>query len=479
MNANQKSLDRALVKGGVLSPNELKAIMNTAKEKGLEHLHLGSRQDILFPEGSDVHNSNITPAEEETFSQNIISSYVSIDIFPSTVWLRGTTYLYILEQFRYEPQLKVNITDPKQRMVPLFSGELNFIASGHEDFWYLYLKLPSWENGYYPVLIYTWDIAKIAETIEKQYLNATDINHLFSILNSNIDTNNRVFDQPLRVPFRPFPYYEGMNKMGTNEYWLGLYWRNNRYDIKFLEALCDFCLDNRIGKLNITSWKSIIIKGIRRENKLLLEKLLGQYGINIRHSALELNWHLPVNDTSALELKKFLVTNFDRNDISTYGLTFGITSDTSRHRYFTSIMIEKNDPPVIREEFTVRATYNLVYAKNFDPNTQEYIVYAQDVDQMDLPGLLMELNKMYFDTLGNEEEWIVTNKEGQTEKEDNRIEVYQCKDCQTIYDPKYGDELSSIEPGCAFEDLPETYACPLCSASKSHFEKVMITLISS
>jgi len=108
--------------------------------------------------------------------------------------------------------------------------------------------------------------------------------------------------------------------MGINQYWLGLYWRNNQYDLKFLKA----------------PWKSFVIKGIPKESKLALEKLLGQFGINVRHSALELNWHLPVGSQKALDLKKFLVMNFDQNDISTYGMTFTISLRRNQKRYFTS-----------------------------------------------------------------------------------------------------------------------------------------------
>ncbi|WP_332912269.1 hypothetical protein [Algoriphagus boritolerans] len=85
----------------------------------------------------------------------------------------------------------------------------------------------------------------------------------------------------------------------------------------------------------------MIIKGIGEDYKLEFEKLLGQYGINVRHSMLELNWHLPVNNKSAIKLKKYLVSYFDKHDISTYGLTFGITDYTRKAYYFTSIIIEK------------------------------------------------------------------------------------------------------------------------------------------
>jgi len=68
--------------------------------------------------------------------------------------------------------------------------------------------------------------------------------------------------------------------------------------------MCDLCSENKIGKISITPWKSFIVKGIPQHSKLKWEKFLGKFGINVRHSMLEMNWHLPVNDKDALSLKK-------------------------------------------------------------------------------------------------------------------------------------------------------------------------------
>ena len=373
-----------------------------------------------------------------------------------------------------EPTLKINITDPKQQLVPLYNGHLNFIASENEDYWHLNLNLPNWEKEInYPVLIYSWDIAKIAHSIEEFYEDTTDIDSLFQLINSSVETNNRTIEQPLNHPFHPFPYYEGMNKMGTNEYWLGLYWRNNEYDLSFLNDFCDFCLESRVGKICITPWKSLIVKGINRRFKLNLEKFLGQRGINVRHSSLELNWHLPVGDTEALELKKFIVRNFDQNDISTYGLNFGIGYRSKNSTYFTSAVIEKNEVPTIIKKFNVRSTYNVLYCKNFNPDTREYIVYAQDVDKIELPGLLMELSKLYFENLGKMEDEDA-RKNNLIQKLKIEKEVYQCADCLTVYDSDYGDKLFNISPETHFNDLPENYTCPVCEAPKETFSLVNI-----
>lgn len=469
---------RLRINGGVLSPGELKYICEAAEELGLDAISFGSRQDIIFPEAIDENKFSefdkiqfIKPKRDGI--ENIASSYVSAEILPSTSWLTSDRYLYVLEQFKNKLKLRVNITDPKQRLVPLYTGNINFIASEHEDYWYLYVRLPDWKKTQmYPALIYSWDMDKIELAIENILQEEPEtIETVFDLVTDAVATNNRTVDKPLEVPFYPFPYYEGMNRIGTDRYWLGLYWRNNRYDITFLKAMCDLCSENKIGKISITPWKSFIVKGIPLKSKLKWEKFLGKYGINVRHSMLEMNWHLPVNDKEALSLKKYLVTNFDQNDISTYGLTFGIANYESDTYNFTSIVVQKNKQPEAISDFKIRDTYNLLYAKNFDPNTREYIMHVQDVDKVELPGLLMELSQLYFEQLGTEKEeenYIDAVKETATE------EVHQCVDCLTMYNEAYGDVTKNIEPNTPFESLPETYECSLCEAPKSSFEKKVL-----
>lgn len=469
---------RLMINGGVLSPAELKYICEAAESLGLDAISFGSRQDIIFPE--EIDKSKFNQFEKIKFVQpkqdgieNIASSYVSAEILANTSWLTSDRYLYVLEQFKQGPKLRINITDPKQRLVPLFTGNINFIASEHEDYWYLYVRLPGWtQTQMYPALIYSWDMEQIELAIENILIEEPEtIETIFDLVSDAIDTNNRTVDKPLEVPFYPFPYYEGMNRIGTDRYWLGLYWRNNRYDLPFLKAMCDLCSDNKVGKISITPWKSFIIKGIPTNAKLQWEKFLGKYGINVRHSMLEMNWHLPVNNHDALSLKKYLVSNFDQNDISTYGLTFGITSYDSDTYNFTSVVIEKNKAPESVGKFSIRDTYNLLYAKNFDPNTREYILHVQDVDKLELPGLLMELSQLYFEKLGSIPEKPIKSiiKDTYTEK------VHQCSECMTMYNEIYGDITQGVPPNTPFKNLPSDYICSLCEAPKSSFEtKVLV-----
>ena len=125
------------------------------------------QKDFTTVEKEKIGKNHFVYPNEKS-GNNIVSSYVSTDIFRNTPWLTGNKFLYILEQFKEHPKLKVNITDPKQQLVPLFTGHINFIASDHEDYWFLYIRLPKWDKmEMYPVLIYSWNIAEIYYEIEK------------------------------------------------------------------------------------------------------------------------------------------------------------------------------------------------------------------------------------------------------------------------------------------------------------------------
>lgn len=42
--------------------------------------------------------------------------------------------------------------------------------------------------------------------------------------------------------------------------------------------------------------------------------------------------------------------------------------------------------------------------------------------------------------------------------------------CEYIYDPESGDPENGIDPGTAFEDLPDDWVCPVCNEGKWAFE---------
>jgi rubredoxin len=50
------------------------------------------------------------------------------------------------------------------------------------------------------------------------------------------------------------------------------------------------------------------------------------------------------------------------------------------------------------------------------------------------------------------------------------MKQFTCQVCGYVYDPAAGDPDAGVVPGTAFENLPDSWACPVCGAGKDMFE---------
>lgn len=55
------------------------------------------------------------------------------------------------------------------------------------------------------------------------------------------------------------------------------------------------------------------------------------------------------------------------------------------------------------------------------------------------------------------------------ERSERAMQSYVCDVCGYVYDPEQGDPDNGVEPGTAFEDLPDDWTCPVCGAAKDEF----------
>lgn len=54
-----------------------------------------------------------------------------------------------------------------------------------------------------------------------------------------------------------------------------------------------------------------------------------------------------------------------------------------------------------------------------------------------------------------------------TQQPDGR---WVCVSCGYVYDPVEGDPTQGIAPGTRFEDIPDTWRCPVCYVTKDEFD---------
>jgi rubredoxin len=477
---NTHAFLRIFMPGGILTHDALVDVVKLARQCGAANVQFGLRQDInIAVERFRLDDLKLQLKKlhfdfefDTNWSRNIVTSYAANGIFPSESWMTEGTYLGILDDFDFKPKLRINIVDPNQGLVPLLTGNLNFIASKINNYWYLKMDLPQWfsEISNWPSLIYSDDISKVAKNIEAFYTSKVSytLNDLFTSINQVIHGNSRRLEQELSLPAVRLPYYEGFNKSG-DRYWLGIYKRNYLYSVDFLEAVADLCYLNHLNKICLTPWRSFLIKDIREAHYTSWVKLLGKFGINMRHSSLELNWRVPDFDAAALELKMYLVSEFDKNDIRTYGLTFAIR--TKEVDLDAIIVIEKVPTKSMFKTRHESAVYNIYHSKDFEPNQKEYIHYQDGVSYSALPKVLQQLTNGFYEqqSAPNEAEKLLS-----ANAKKDRHQVYQCKHCFTTYDQEYGDSINCIAAGTTFVSLSDAFRCSVCDAPKADFLPVAL-----
>lgn len=52
------------------------------------------------------------------------------------------------------------------------------------------------------------------------------------------------------------------------------------------------------------------------------------------------------------------------------------------------------------------------------------------------------------------------------------LDRFECGACGYTYEPVKGDSTGKIASGTAFEDLPETWRCPVCGVRKERFSNI-------
>lgn len=469
---------------GIASPGTLQTILSLAYDAKVRRVRFGSRQQLLMT----VHYEDMRFLEKDLKQHqiayelnseqypNIISSYCGENVFRTGAWLRESEYHTVLDQFDYQPQLKVNLSDSNQSFTPFFTGNLNFIASPEPHFWYLYIR-PKQHNSLFrwPALVYTNDIGRLAKAVEETMLQQEYAGNeaLYKLVTTGQNFITQPANEEVELPDFSLPYYEGFNRYGERS-WLGLYRRDEQFSIAFLLDVCALCLKTRIGELCVTPWKSLIIKGIEEKDRATWSYILGKHNINVRHAANELAWQTEDHTDAGTELKNYVIRNFEKNDTRTFGLCFGIQT-RAKSEVFGSVLIRQR-PLLQIGQLALFSVYDLYYTENFNPNSRVYHLAEKGLLKMHVPNQLNRLCRKFNARRSQERVETVRVEKERSEPTVpvDVVVVHQCSHCFTVYDEQYGDSRCGIPAGTPFSQLPPDYVCSTCDAPKQDMHAVEV-----
>jgi rubredoxin len=474
----KKQLIKINLPGGVASAGDFYEMLIIAQNAGAGQIRFGNRQQLYFEVAAekmedlefDMLGAGIDHEINGDQFPNITSSYIADGIFNHENWLKEGVYKDIFDLFDYQPELKINLVDSNQTFAPFFTGNFNFISSPVSNYWYLYIRFPKTNILYcWPVLVYSDDIPAMSKAVQQVifankplFYDQAEVNAdlLYQLVAANNQFVIQQIDQPLNIPEFQLPYYEGFNKQG-NKHWLGIYRRNELFDIEFLKEICNLCMQTRVGQLYISPWKSLLVKNIEAKHRPLWGNLLNKYRVNVRHASNELNWQVEDLCSQCLDLKQQLVREFEEADLRTYRLSFAIKR-SPKSGIYGSIMIRERNP----DEFEI------VHTRDFNHNTREFVVYKQGVAKIDLGRHLIALCDLFYEQQSNIVQSAMVAGREDMNKPINQKVVHQCKNCLTIYDEAYGDELNGLSPGIPFMGL-STFECPTCGAGKEDYKELV------
>ncbi|MVM39931.1 rubredoxin domain-containing protein [Spirosoma sp. HMF3257] len=473
---------------GIVSPGALQTVLSLAYEAKVRQVRFGARQQLLMT----VHYEDMRFLEKGLKQHqisyelntehypNIISSYCGEDVFRTGAWLRESEYHTVLDQFDYQPKLKVNLSDSNQSFTPFFTGNLNFIASPEPHFWYLYVR-PKQSNSLFrwPELIYTNDIGRLAKAFEEAMLEQDFQNeeHLYRAVTATQPFITQPATQEVELPEFSLPYYEGFNRYGERS-WLGLYRRDEQFPIAFLLDVCALCLKTRIGELCTTPWKSLIIKGIEAKDRAAWSHVLGKHNINVRHAANELAWQTEDHSDDGARLKNYMLRYFEKNDTRTFGLCFGIQT-RSKSEVFGSVLVRKR-PLIQLGQLALFSVYDVYFTENFNPNSRTYNLFEKGLFKLHLPNQLNRLCRKFNARRLQEGGETIRLEPEKPELTLTKItaNVHQCPHCFTVYDEHYGDARRNIPAGTPFDHLPSDYTCSTCDAPKADMHELPVEFVS-
>jgi rubredoxin len=475
----QKPTIKINLTGGLVSPNELLTILDIARKTGVSNISFGARQQLLMSVHareielftSKMQEANIAFETDMEVKPNITSSFAFADILQNTEgWVSEGEYLDVFSLFDYKPSLKINICDSAQSHAPFFTGHINFISSDIPHFWFCYIRFPKTNTiERFPKLVYTQDLAVFSKQFEDSLAKPSKDSEAFGGL-GGFDAENVIFrqiDSDLSIPRFVMPYYEGVNGQTDGKLWLGIYRRNEDFSVKFLTEMCQLCEETRMGNICVTNWRSLIIKGISKEDRFKWEKLLGKHGINVRHANNELNWQTEEDSVKGFKLKQYLVKEFDAMDVRTFGLVFAIKT---RHKseVFGSIIIRRE--PLFKfgkyefNPFGLLESYDIFYAEDFNPHTRKRKTFRVGIPKSRLSEELLKLAKKYYAELASEGKKVKIKLKQEDLLVKNVKMVHRCTDCWTVFD--------AHTEGETFENKENDYKCPICDADKAAFELV-------
>ena len=452
-------------------------LLRQLAEEGMVHgdgtLALGSRQEIILPEiglDSQDYMRDIVGARLPEFHPkrpNIVTTRAVASRAQRTAWLGEGSYDAILQGFQSNPAIAVDIVDPIQHSVPLFTGQAHFVATPEPDYWQLYLNvLPEGDRIALSQAIHTDDVAAVTGVVHQHFVSRGNLDPMAlqesveALLGNRMRTLGTValnYSQAIRpiVGFKRDPQSDCFS--------LGIPVQRSPLPGAFLidlSMLADRC---DITTVHLSPWKSLLVHGIAPSARIHFERLILRHRINLNPGAWD---HVTLNGWRSPRLKQCanaLISALNKHIPHAADLTIALVDD---------VMTLPDTPIVIRAKrsthalsrFQTAPRFSLFVRDRFERSNPRLVSHGRELRYKALLEKLVQLIGDYGAT-----EIETKPSAAPPARSTPAQNAHRCEECGSEYSALYGDPLGGIEAGTPFDELPDNWSCPTCEAPMDRF----------
>ncbi len=460
--------------GGRISFGLLRELAECALVHGAGTVALGGRQEIILngivPDAHRHvrHIIGSRLAEHQPRRPNIVTTRAVCARAHRTGWLSEGSYDTVLEKFRSAPLLAIDIVDPQQDYVPLFCGDVHFLATPEPDFWMVYLNEGNQPNRVsISRPIHSADIADVVSLIQEIHVEHNDFN--LPLLQTRLEERfgdrlkaHDVATPPFPTQTRPLVGFVLDPKNDT--YSLGISVQLRSLSSAFLVDLS--LLADRFGlaTAHISTWKSLLLHGIPRTERIAFEKLLLRHRIDLFPGAWS---QVCVNQWAHSALapyaRKLIGT---LNETIPHVGSLGISLVTADKRAFpdTPIIVHAEPARGALSFLRPRYRFSLFGREDFGRHSPTLLSYGRNITASALAEQVIALIDRY-----SESEGAYRSTAGNRKRPTRTLHAHRCVSCGTEYSELYGDPISNVSAGTPFIELPDAWCCPTCEAPRSAF----------
>lgn len=459
--------------GGRVPFSVMRRVAELAMVYGNGNVRFGSRQELILCAIPGASRDRVRRdlgtllVEHHPKRPNIVTTRPVSGRADRTPWLGDGTYDAVLGSFLSPPAMPVSLSDPRQSYLPLYTGQINFLATNEPGFWQVAFHA---KGQLRPIVlsqaVHSEGVPAATFVIQQALLrdNALDLPELQRNLEECLGSLLReVASNPSAIheDIRPITGFELDEK--SDCYTLGIPVLGQALPGQFLVDLGLLARQESIGTAGITPWQSLIVHGIPLHARPEFERLLLRHRISINTGGWDSvcfnDWRSPHVARAGQDLITALNKKYPHPGELRIGLTeVGvIVPDTSI--VVRADLLPARWPARPRPQFTVYAR------EKFERFNPMLIPTASGIGLERLADAVLDLVERYgagYLTSAPTPAAVLSPRGG-------GLLVHQCMECQTEYSEQYGDPLGGIEAGTPFEELPSDWHCPTCGAAASNY----------